>query len=80
MWSLREFAAGLKEVALDEVRMWLKIVGYAIIWGISAVLIGSVAEIALGDEFQRATLVVTLVAATAITYIVSKYLKIALNR
>lgn len=68
MWSLRELAAGLKEFVLHEGQNWLKMVGYIIIWTISFVLIGSLLEFLLGDEFQQIGLLVTLVAATAVTY------------
>ena len=52
MWSLRELTAGLKELFFHEVRNWLNVAAYVIIWTISFVLIGSIIEIALGEKFQ----------------------------
>lgn len=70
MWSLKELAAGVKEFAIYEVKNWLKGVVYVLTWAISFVLIGSLLEFLLGDEFQQIGLLVTLVAATAVTYLV----------
>ncbi|EMA59594.1 hypothetical protein [Halorubrum lipolyticum] len=71
MWPLRELTAGLKEFAFHEVRNWIKTVGDILIWAISFVLIGSLLEFSLADEFQQIGLLVTLVAATAVTYLVT---------
>lgn len=70
MWSLRELAAGLKEVAFHELRNWLKIGAYVTIWASSFVLTGSVIEVAIGEEFHQVGFFVALVAATTITYLV----------
>lgn len=49
-------------------------VKYAAIWFGAFVLIGRSVEIVLGTERTRAAVFVTLVAATAITYLASKRL------
>lgn len=74
MWSLEEILAGMKEFVQAEVRGWLAVLKYAAIWAGAFVLIGRSAEIVSGTERTRAAVLVTLVAATAITYLASKRL------
>lgn len=82
MWSPKELTAALKEVAYHEIRHWLRLLklgAYAIIWIISFILIGTPIETGLGEN-HRGGLLVTVLAATAITALVIYLKHIALTR
>lgn len=73
MWSpLGENIEGPKDLVRAEVRGLLVVLKYVAIWAGAFVLIGRSAEIVFGSERTRAAVLVTLVAATAITYLASK--------
>ena len=74
MWSPGEILAGMKEFVQTEVQGWLTMLKYAAIWAVAFVLVGRSAETVFGTERTLAAVLVTLGAATAITYLASKRL------